>query len=980
MPMICARRLFATGIAVNYKYLILLIFLLFPLVMLFAPSAARAQAARVVDVRGTSMVERAGAPLRILGTGEKLDQHDTVSVARDSWAILEFSDRTRVTLRPDTVFRIDAWREGAPESALMGLVKGGLRVVTGFISKRNARAMQVTTAVATMGIRGTEFDARLCEADCAVEERQRPAPRWLPPPVARVIEMDGIVAAARAGQPGRVLVPGAGLREGDGVATGPGAYAVLVFRDGARVTLAQNSRFAINRFRYDEAAPRASGAFLTLLAGDAHVWTGQLAKISPDAFLVRGALGIVRPHGTGFSISGCIGSACGSASVNVGSDGASASASGSAGGASASASGSAGSTGTSGSASATADGNTASASGSAGTGGGGGTLVTPFTSSSMSAGAGGISQSSSGPLGSGTTTVGPDGVSTSGIGGSSSIGVGTGGVSVSTTQNLPGGASVNVGASAGPGGASATINTPVGSVSDSVNVGSDGVTRSSSGPLGSGTTTIGPGGVSTSGTGGSSSFSAGQSGVSVSTSGPLGGAQASAGAGGVRGSVNVDTPVGSASVSGNSQQAVNDVINAAQSVGDAIDKGIDAAAAEAAKLSGYDFTQHAWTPATPSKIPLPYPNLPPHPFGTSTPGGQAAALEGLFSDAKLKADQDAAEAARLAAETKAATEARAAAQKNQVEQKLAQAKTQGQNVQQQAENFVAEAGQRALGALQDFNEVHRQYDITGGVIAVNGPPSIVAPPGLLSTVPGVPTVVTVGDRTITTWVEAVVGGAPTNTGGGAIGGTVTRTEVSGPDGVTTTLVFNVMFVSPMVTVLIPQVGGPLISLGPDKPGLVEVTHRAPDGTVTVSYPGNQDLNSSSVAVLEGEVEVVGRGRVRQGEMLASAVGPVRVPGLADLPAVKVDPDLFKDAGKPVEEGLYVWVRDGAVTMEKGEKTVDVPAGNAAVATKDKLELLDAVPNFMRFDATPRPLQALGDTRVDMFRAPDGAILNMCTVR
>lgn len=95
--------------------------------------------------------------------------------------------------------------------------------------------------------------------------------------------------------------------------------------------------------------------------------------------------------------------------------------------------------------------------------------------------------------------------------------------------------------------------------------------------------------------------------------------------------------------------------------------------------------------------------------------------------------------------------------------------------------------------------------------------------------------------------------------------------------------------------------------------------------------------------------------------------------------VKVDPDLFRETSKPVEEGLYVWVRDGAVQVTKGDQAVDVSAGNAAVATKDRVRLLDAVPNFMRFDPTPLPNLSL-TAKLDAFRLPDGALQNMCVIR
>jgi hypothetical protein len=152
----------------------------------------------------------------------------------------------------------------------------------------------------------------------------------------------------------------------------------------------------------------------------------------------------------------------------------------------------------------------------------------------------------------------------------------------------------------------------------------------------------------------------------------------------------------------------------------------------------------------------------------------------------------------------------------------------------------------------------------------------------------------------------------------------------------------------------------------------------PDST-TADRRDSRD-QPGSVAVLDGEVEVVGRSRVRKGEMLASTGAPVRMSNLPEIPVVKVDPDLFRDNGKAVDEGLYVWVRDGAVQVARGDQLVDVGAGNAAVATKDGVRLLDTVPNFMRFDGTPRPLPGGSGSVIDTFRAGDGSILNMCSIR
>lgn len=248
-----------------------------------------------------------------------------------------------------------------------------------------------------------------------------------------------------------------------------------------------------------------------------------------------------------------------------------------------------------------------------------------------------------------------------------------------------------------------------------------------------------------------------------------------------------------------------------------------------------------------------------------------------------------------------------------------------------------------------------------------------------------------GDVIKTEWVEEVVPGqsmtGPPNpgTGGGSTvlpGSNVRRTVWTYPDGSTYTMLdfSGIVFTAPPLGIFAPPAGpgpgsaGPLLSVRGG--GLVFTSNSSPDSQAARANA----QNPTQVAVLDGEVEVVGRGRVRKGEMLASAGSPVRMASLPDMPVVKVDPDLFRETSKPVEEGLYVWVRDGAVQVAKDDKLVDVSAGNAAVATRDKITLLDVVPNFLRFDPTPRPAPSGGGLVIDAFRAGDGAILNMCTIR
>lgn len=275
------------------------------LAALAAPHLAWAQAGHVLSMTGTAMVERAGQPPRILGAGERIEPKDVINVAQASHVVLELRDKTRITLRPNTVFRVERYDDtGAQQGMVLGLVKGGFRANTGEIAKKNPQAVRFQTDTVILGIRGTEFDARLCDTDCAAEERAQPLRRVRSRPAGRVIELAGTVIATGVQGGTRTLVAGALIFEGETVAADSDARALLAFRDESRITLAGNAKLAVARFDYDGGTPGQGIAHMRLLSGDAHVWTGKLARLGPDAFLFETPRGMIRALGTGFSVSG----------------------------------------------------------------------------------------------------------------------------------------------------------------------------------------------------------------------------------------------------------------------------------------------------------------------------------------------------------------------------------------------------------------------------------------------------------------------------------------------------------------------------------------------------------------------------------------------------------------------------------------------------------------------------------------------------
>ena len=268
---------------------------------LTAFGTAQAQVARVLRIDGAAMVDVAGQPRRFLGIGEQLQENAVVVVAKESFVMLEFRDQTRVTLRPNTVFKVEAYADDTPENVRFGLAKGGLRAVSGAVGKRRPEVVRINTTSAWIGVRGTEFDARLCELDCEAEERAAaPTGRVRATAAARVVEIDGIAVATGATLPSRILAPGAIIYERDSIATAPNAYVALAFSDGSRASIGSNSVLAIQQYRFNETRPEQNAAQMRLFEGGVRVMTGAISQRKPEAYRIDTAVGPVDPRGTLF--------------------------------------------------------------------------------------------------------------------------------------------------------------------------------------------------------------------------------------------------------------------------------------------------------------------------------------------------------------------------------------------------------------------------------------------------------------------------------------------------------------------------------------------------------------------------------------------------------------------------------------------------------------------------------------------------------
>jgi hypothetical protein len=282
---------------------------LLAILLVLLPFAAGAQeVGKIKYARGAVTLQKAdGSDARLAGAGDLILQGEVIKTGPKSFAIINLQDDTRMTLRPKTTFSVEQMNAQKDDkaSALLRLFRGGLRTVTGFISKFNPGGYRVKTAVATIGIRGTEFDTRLCEQEeCADENKaiEKKQEKNIDQTVARAVFIRGGLSAKSYAGGTRDLKSGDAIFEGDTLVTGDSGYAILVFRDRSRVSLQANTEFRVDELKFDEKKQESHSALFSLLKGGLRTVTGLIGKLSPQKYQMRTAVATIGIRGTGYDL------------------------------------------------------------------------------------------------------------------------------------------------------------------------------------------------------------------------------------------------------------------------------------------------------------------------------------------------------------------------------------------------------------------------------------------------------------------------------------------------------------------------------------------------------------------------------------------------------------------------------------------------------------------------------------------------------
>lgn len=135
------------------------------------PAFAQDSTALLVASRGEVFAEY-DEDRRELTQGDAVEEKERILTGDKSFAVLQFIDGAKVTVRPNSVLDIKeyVYNGGDENAATLSLVQGGLRVITGAMAKAEPESFKVETPVALMGVRGTEFSIVLCDDGTICQE------------------------------------------------------------------------------------------------------------------------------------------------------------------------------------------------------------------------------------------------------------------------------------------------------------------------------------------------------------------------------------------------------------------------------------------------------------------------------------------------------------------------------------------------------------------------------------------------------------------------------------------------------------------------------------------------------------------------------------------------------------------------------------------------------------------------------------------
>ena len=144
----------------------------------FSCQAAWAIAGTVQVLIGTARISQHSGQDRPALRGDNLYEGDTVATNANSNVQIRMIDDSIIWVRPDSRFKIERYQSNqhgaAKNEVALRLISGTMRQVTGAIGKASPADYKLSTPNATIGIRGTEFDASYLSPQAAAQANTAP--------------------------------------------------------------------------------------------------------------------------------------------------------------------------------------------------------------------------------------------------------------------------------------------------------------------------------------------------------------------------------------------------------------------------------------------------------------------------------------------------------------------------------------------------------------------------------------------------------------------------------------------------------------------------------------------------------------------------------------------------------------------------------------------------------------------------------------
>lgn len=265
----------------------------------FSTHAAPTVVGKISFSKGSNAAQQPNAAPRLLGKDAEVYQGDNIQTCDSSFVVVEFIDGSKVTIRPNSNFKIEQF-DTANKNAKLTVYEGGVRATTGEFSKNGADNFQIKTPTATLkGDKDSDLTVRVCKDDCDKDAQDKKEPAK-DTSVAKVVDIKGDVYAQNREDKNaqeRKLAMGAGLHPKDFLTSQADSYVVMVFRDGEKVTLQPKSELDIVKYDFQQPGKKDQMLF-KLAAGGMRALTGSIGKKDKSAYALDTPVATIGIRGT----------------------------------------------------------------------------------------------------------------------------------------------------------------------------------------------------------------------------------------------------------------------------------------------------------------------------------------------------------------------------------------------------------------------------------------------------------------------------------------------------------------------------------------------------------------------------------------------------------------------------------------------------------------------------------------------------------